>query len=208
MIKKLISLIILISFFSYGEPPGEAPLPVTPKIGTVETEENDINRAQGSTEILFDEKNSFHSLIEKNNEAIELLSANQKTLTEQIINSKIDTSEINYSTWASILLACVTVIITILSVILAIISIVGYRNFKKSIELNVRNISTTVAKKETSILIDEVAKKELTRLINEGALAKHLEDAVDMIFLRMKDRESKNGFDKYPEIDIEKEDVE
>lgn len=84
-------------------------------------------------------------------------------------------------------------------------SIVGYRNFKKSIELKVKNISSLVAKEETTKQIDYVAKKELVRLIDEGALTQHLESAVDMVYLRLRGRpdDSKDGFNKYPELDDE-----
>ncbi|CCJ93304.1 hypothetical protein BN131_977 [Cronobacter malonaticus 681] len=66
-----------------------------------------------------------------------------------------------------------------------------------------KKTSTEVAKQETVIQIDAVAKKELVRLIDEGALAKHLESAVDMIFLRRKPELKDIGFDKYPELDKE-----
>ena len=79
---------------------------------------------------------------------------------------------------------------------------------KKSIELTVQKISTVVAKEETTKQIDFVAKKELARLIDEGALTKHLESAVDMVYLRLRGRpeESKDGFNKYPELDDEEHD--
>lgn len=123
-------------------------------------------------------------------------------------NKLSETSKVDYALWASILLGCVTIIITLVSVFLAILSIVGYRNFKKSIELTVQKISTSVAKEETTKQIDYVAKKELVRLIDEGALTQHLESAVDMVYLRLRGRpeEAKNSFNKYPELDDEEQD--
>jgi hypothetical protein len=132
---------------------------------------------------------------------------NAVTPLQKVPESKENT-QIDFALWASVLLGCVTIIITLVSIILAIISIVGYRNFKKSIELTVQKISTVVAKEETTKQIDFVAKKELARLIDEGALTKHLESAVDMVYLRLRGRpeESKDGFNKYPELDDEEHD--
>lgn len=142
---------------------------------------------------------------EKNTEKeIDEIKQNQSEFSKNIEKLN-DGDKFDYALWASILLGCVTIIITLISVFLALISIVGYRNFKKSIELTVQRISTSVAQAETTKQIDGVAKKELARLIDEGALAKHLESAVDMVYLRLRGRpdDSKDGFNKYPELDDE-----
>lgn len=144
--------------------------------------------------------------LDKNNITVEE-EKNAVTPLQKVPESKGNT-QIDFALWASVLLGCVTIIITLVSIILAIISIVGYRNFKKSIELTVQKISAVVAKEETTKQIDFVAKKELARLIDEGALTKHLESAVDMVYLRLRGRpeESKDGFNKYPELDDEEHD--
>ena len=144
--------------------------------------------------------------LDKNNINVEE-EKNAVTPLQKVPESKENT-QIDFALWASVLLGCVTIIVTLVSIILAIISIVGYRNFKKSIELTVQKISTVVAKEETTKQIDFVAKKELARLIDEGALTKHLESAVDMVYLRLRGRpeESKDGFNKYPELDDEEHD--
>lgn len=163
----------------------------------------DVNRIENQQLSLAEsEKQELYSLINKNSQAIELLVANQEKLINEVNGVKGD-AKVDYSGWTSILLACVGIIITVMSVILALISIIGYRNFRKSIELSVKKTSTEVAKQETVIQIDAVAKQELVRLIDEGALAKHLESAVDMIFLRRKPELKDSGFDKYPELDKE-----
>lgn len=144
-----------------------------------------------------------NSLTNNHDDSINLILKKQDQFAKNI--EKINgNNKMDYALWASILLACVTIIITILSVILAIVSIVGYKNFKKSIEQTVQNISSTVAKDEATKQIDAVAKKELVRLIDEGALNKHLEDAVDMILrIRTKPKDDTSSFKKYPELDAE-----
>ncbi|EFG1570188.1 hypothetical protein [Escherichia coli] len=201
MLKIFTLVVVLFSSFAYGESITQA----VKTHGDTSKElpaksYQDVNRIENQQLSLTEsEKQELYSLINKNSQAIELLVANQ----EKLINEVNGDAKVDYSGWTSILLACVGIIITVMSVILALISIIGYRNFRKSIELSVKKTSTEVAKQETVIQIDAVAKKELVRLIDEGALAKHLESAVDMIFLRRKPELKDSGFDKYPELDKE-----
>lgn len=204
MLKIFTLVVVLFSSFAYGESITQA----VKKLGDTSKElpakgYQDVNRIENQQLSLAEsEKQELYSLINKNSQAIELLVANQEKLINEVNGVKGD-AKVDYSGWTSILLACVGIIITVMSVILALISIIGYRNFRKSIELSVKKTSTEVAKQETVIQIDAVAKKELVRLIDEGALAKHLESAVDMIFLRRKPELKDSGFDKYPELDKE-----
>lgn len=66
--------------------------------------------------------------------------ANQEKLINEVngVKGVKGDAKVDYSGWTSILLACVGIIITVMSVILALISIIGYRNFRKSIELSVK----------------------------------------------------------------------
>lgn len=203
MIKTLAVVASFLSFLAYGESNihSENVTRVNQEGVVAETELN-MNSTHKQNILHDTEQINLQALIEKNNQAIELLAANQEKLISEVRDIKGET-KVDYAGWASILLACVGIIITIMSVILAVVSIIGYRNFRKSIEINVKRISTEVAKSETTIQIDSVAKKELVRLIDEGALAKHLESAVDMIFLRRKPEQKESGFEKYPELDKE-----
>ncbi|WP_226052967.1 hypothetical protein [Dickeya chrysanthemi] len=141
----------------------------------------------------------YEKIISDQNEVIaKLISSLQTKQNEK--------TGMDYSAWVSILLGCVGVIITVVSVVVAIISFVGYRNFEKKIETSVRSISSKVALEETTKQLDIVAKKELVRLINDGALNKHLQDAVNIVFLRVGNPVTNAGFNKYPEIDLDEED--
>ena len=207
MLKIFTLVVVLFSTFAYGESITQA----VKTTGDTSKELSakcyqDANRIENQQLSLAEsEKQELYSLINKNSQAIELLVANQEKLINEVngVKGVKGDAKVDYSGWTSILLACVGIIITVMSVILALISIIGYRNFRKSIELSVKKTSTEVAKQETVIQIDAVAKKELVRLIDEGALAKHLESAVDMIFLRRKPELKDSGFDKYHELDKE-----
>jgi len=140
------------------------------------------------------------------NDELNDIRSKQIELEKNVLDLK--SNNIDYAMWSSVLLGCVTIIITLISIIVALISFVGYRNFKKNIELRVQAISTEIAKEETTKQIDGVAKKELARLIDDGALTKHLESAVDMVYLRLRGRpdDSMEDFSKYPELDDEEHD--
>ncbi|MGQ7745404.1 hypothetical protein ACUNDQ_14490 [Pectobacterium brasiliense] len=209
MVKILALVVLSASFLAYGESPVQV-TELRELVNPYALISEKISSDYSGQQRVYDSsdsnlKSELYNLIQRNNESLDLLAANQEKLAKDISDVK-SSSRVDYSTWTSILLACVGIIITILSVILAIISIIGYRNFKKSIELNVKNISTAVAKDETTIQIDAVAKKELARLIDEGALTKHLESAVDMIVRRNMSAQVSRGFDKYPELDKEDND--
>ncbi|EOV4175391.1 hypothetical protein ACONW8_001199 [Yersinia enterocolitica] len=203
MLKIFASIALFVSFLTYGQSSIQEknePSPVNKEFFL--KVEHEIGVTEQKQMLIDTNEKILYELIGKNNQSIELLTANQAKLINEISEIK-DNVKVDYSGWTSILLACVGIIITIISLMLAVISIIGYRNFKKSIELSAKKISTEVAKSETTIQIDAVAKKELVRLIDEGALAKHLESAVDMIFLRRKPEQKESGFDKYPELDKE-----
>lgn len=204
MLKIFTLVFLLISSFAHGESTTHAvqePVHASKEL-SVKGEQGKNGFEDSKLNFSAFEKQELYTLIDKNSQAIDLLVSNQQKVANTINEIKED-NKVDYSAWTSILLACVGIIITVMSVILALISIIGYRNFRKSIELSVKKISTEVAKAETTTQIDSVAKKELARLIDEGALAKHLESAVDMIFLRGKPELKEQGFDKYPELDKE-----
>jgi len=147
---------------------------------------------------LYQEKKGYEKIISDQNELINKLISSLQT-------KKIEKVETDYSGWVSILLGCVGIIITVVSVVVAIVSVVGYRNFQKKIENVVKTISSEVALEQTNSQLDIIAKKEIARLLDDGLLNKHLQDAVNVVFLRKEDSFINNGFNKYPELDIEEE---
>lgn len=147
---------------------------------------------------LYQEKKGYEKIISDQNEVINKLISSLQT-------KKIEKVETDYSGWVSILLGCVGIIITVVSVVVAIVSVVGYRNFQKKIENVVKTISSEVALEQTNSQLDIIAKKEIARLLDDGLLNKHLQDAVNVVFLRKDDSLINNGFNKYPELDIEEE---
>lgn len=107
---------------------------------------------------------------------------------------------ISFSSWASFLLTAVAVLVTVLGVMIAIISFIGFKGIKAQAEA----IAITAAENQVEIKLDQIAVKEFQRLINEGALNKQLESAVDMI-LRLGNVSQYDELDKYDESEGEGE---
>lgn len=145
---------------------------------------------------------------------LKLLVKSQQDQIDNLLNEHIllqktlkNIKEGGHSNWISILLACVAILVTVLGVVIALISFIGYRNFKEATTEAAEKIANDVASKVSGEVanakIPEIAKQELTRLIDEGELKEHLESAVDIIVRRDRVAPEISGFSKYPEIDEE-----
>ncbi len=146
------------------------------------------------------------NVIEKQKAAISNLQEKQEQLQEQIEKSE---GRMSFSVWISVLLACVTIIVTVFGVIVAIVTFFGFKNVKESAIKSAEELSTSVAsevaRNEANRKINEVAKKEIAFLLDNGELKEHLESAVDLIVRRQIKDNGSNGFSKYPELDLEEE---
>lgn len=103
--------------------------------GSVKFEPKSLTQPQSdSTFELIKPNYSFENYSMKNDDfLIEQYGNVKDTQNEfrQAIDDLKENTGFNYALWASILLGCVTIIITLISVLLALMSIVGYRNFKR-----------------------------------------------------------------------------
>ncbi|MDT3282980.1 MULTISPECIES: hypothetical protein [Shewanella] len=144
--------------------------------------------------------------IEQYKKVVGDLKSEQQELKNSLTEIENTNSSMNYSMWISILLACVTVIITTLGVVVAVVAFYGYRNVRDSAKEAAHIVASDVAKMEANIQINHVAKTEIARLLDAGELKEHLESAVDLI-IRANFTTSvitgSSGFNKYPEVDEE-----
>lgn len=155
----------------------------------------------------------LQTVIKNQDTLIKRLKLNHMHIKADVKNLHSSDDNMGFSTWTGILLACVTVIVTVLGVVMAIISFVGYRNFRSSTEEAARQIShdvaSEIAREEANNKITEVAKQEIARLIDEGQLKEQLESAVDLIVRKNRTSSGeRGGFNNYPEIDEIDEDSE
>ncbi|MFV5376386.1 hypothetical protein [Acinetobacter calcoaceticus] len=136
---------------------------------------------------------------EQKNE-LDKLSQDYSELKNYVDLQKESGDLISFSSWASFLLTAVAVLVTVLGVMIAIISFIGFKGIKAQAEA----IAITAAENQVEIKLDQIAVKEFQRLIDEGALNKQLESAVDMI-LRLENVSQYDELDKYDESEGEGE---
>lgn len=136
---------------------------------------------------------------EQKNE-LDKLSQDYSELKNYVDLQKESSDLISFSSWASFLLTAVAVLVTVLGVMIAIISFIGFKGIKAQAEA----IAITAAENQVEIKLDQIAVKEFQRLIDEGALNKQLESAVDMI-LRLENVSQYDELDKYDESEGEGE---
>lgn len=144
-------------------------------------------------------------IIENQRQKIDKLQINYEALEDRMVEQKPRGVNIDYTNWVSLLLACLSVMVTIFGVVMAIISIIGIKNIKAATNTIAQDVSTKVAQEvaETKVEshLEEITVAEISKLISNGTLRPHLEQAVDMI-LRSNDLiQGTSGFNQFPEID-------
>ena len=151
------------------------------------------------------EKLKLQNILKKQNDLINNLKNKNQILQDELIIQKNNESKVDYAGWASILLACVSILVTVLGVIIAVISFIGFKNIKETTNTIAHNVSnevaTKVAQNEVNEQLPEISITVMTKLIDEGKLKPHLESAVDMILRNKPISEEVSGFKQFPEID-------
>ncbi|MDM1320827.1 hypothetical protein [Acinetobacter indicus] len=148
-------------------------------------------------------------VVENQKKIIEKLEASQDELKENIIEQKNKKVGVDYTTWVSILLACVALLVTIFGVVMAIISFIGIKNIKQATNDIAESVSAEVAGKIAAEKVDDqleaIAVKEIAKLLADGTFRPQLEDAVDLIMRRDRITQDISGFNQFPEFDEELE---
>lgn len=140
---------------------------------------------------------------------IDKLEVSQDELKENVSEQKNKKPGVDYTTWVSILLACVALLVTIFGVVMAVISFIGLKNIKKATNDIAESVSTDVASRIAAEQVDSqleaIAIKEIAKLLADGTFRPQLEDAVDLIMRNNKLTEDTSGFNNFPEFDAELE---
>ena len=97
----------------------------------------------------------LESIITTQQGALKELNEKYSTLLNKLESDQNKESNFNFAIWVTILLGCVTIIITVLGVVVALISIFGYKKIKDSAQSIAEEKSKEVA---SQIAEDEVNK--------------------------------------------------
>ena len=97
-------------------------------------------------------------------------------LEEKIVLLESRRGKIEFTEWAGILLACVSVILTVLGVVIAILSFFGYRAAVKKAE--------DIASSKTEETVSKIAGEIISEKIDDGAFNDLIVEAVDKVTFR------------------------
>lgn len=108
---------------------------------------------------------------------MQLVEIQQEKLRElELRQEKVSDNGFNFVTWVGVLLACVTVIVTILGVAIAILTFFGYRATIAKAE----SVAETVA----ALKAVEAGEKEIARQFAAGGFDTAIQRAVDKVIYR------------------------
>ena len=149
----------------------------------------------------------LESIITTQQGALKELNEKYSTLLNKLESDQNKESNFNFAIWVTILLGCVTIIITVLGVVVALISIFGYKKIKDSAqsiaEEKSKEVASQIAEDEVNKQLHGITITEIARLIDDGKLTPQIQSVVDMLLRNNSYKEGSSGFDIYPEFDVE-----
>lgn len=149
----------------------------------------------------------LESVITTQQGSLKELNEKYSTLLNELESDQNKESNFNFAIWVTILLGCVTIIITVLGVVVALISIFGYKKIKDSAqsiaEEKSKEVASQIAEDEVNKQLHGITITEIARLIDDGKLTPQIQSVVDMLLRTNSYKEGSSGFDIYPEFDAE-----
>jgi len=149
----------------------------------------------------------LESIITTQQGSLKELNEKYSTLLNKLESNQNKESNFNFAIWVTILLGCVTIIITVLGVVLALISIFGYKKIKDTAqsiaEEKSKEVASQIAEDEVNKQLHGITIAEIARLIDDGKLTPQIQSVVDMLLRNNSYKEGSSGFDIYPEFDEE-----
>lgn len=121
------------------------------------------------------------------NPSIEILKSKIEAQAEKINSLEKEIKEFekpSESSTSTIVLACVSVIITVLGVLIAIVTIFGYANIKKEAIGSAQNAAQSIIQASAHIWLQEATEKNIIALIEEGRFDAIIQNAVANIEYR------------------------
>ncbi|TOG97649.1 hypothetical protein CGI90_26480, partial [Vibrio parahaemolyticus] len=89
---------------------------------------------------------------------------------------------------------------------IALLSFFGFKNILKTTRSSTTALATQIANDTAKNAIEPAVEKQLTKLIDEGKINKHLEEVVDNFILRRVPSQERNSIDNnidWEELDWE-----
>ncbi|MBG0757426.1 hypothetical protein BOO21_19020 [Vibrio cidicii] len=142
--------------------------------------------------------------VEKNLE--KLKSSGHIDIEKRVDNLYDEKKYFSYADFAAIAITCVSVLITVVGIAIALLSFFGFKNILKTTRSSTTALATQIANDTAKNAIEPAVEKQLTKLIDEGKINKHLEEVVDNFILRRGPSQERNSIDNnidWEELDWE-----
>lgn len=112
---------------------------------------------------------------------INLGDADINSINESVNSINSEKRFLSYADMAAISISSVSILVTLVGIGIALLSFWGYNSIKEMVKLETLVIAADKVTEEVSIKIQQVASDELKKVIDDGKLNNHLQDAVDFI---------------------------
>ncbi|WP_061014800.1 hypothetical protein [Photobacterium leiognathi] len=169
-----------------------------PKVTTTSIPQNDSHTLATENKLLV--VSNTEETLHKHEKLLAEIIKNQNQINKNI--KEKTSNDNNLSTWTSILLACVAIIVTVLGVIIAFISFFGFNNLKKTTLQIAEETSKEHATSTATSQVKSVATNEIKSLIDNGVFDSIISQKIDLV---LRTRNTSENYSNFDELDLDNE---
>lgn len=103
------------------------------------------------------------------------------SINESVNSINSEKRFLSYADMAAISISSVSILVTLVGIGIALLSFWGYNSIKEMVKSEASVIAADKVTEEVSSKIQQVASDEIKKVIDDGKLNNHLQDAVDFI---------------------------
>lgn len=103
------------------------------------------------------------------------------SINESVNSINSEKRFLSYADMAAISISSVSILVTLVGIGIALLSFWGYNSIKEMVKSEASVIAADKVTEEVSLKIQQVASDEIKKVIDDGKLNNHLQDAVDFI---------------------------
>lgn len=177
-----IILILFLSLFSIGSQANDNKSPSKVTTQTVKHEITPATSQEEMQAIVKQQSIEIAKLKKKINEMdINLGDTDINSINESVNSINSEKRFLSYADMAAISISSVSILVTLVGIGIALLSFWGYNSIKEMVKSETSVIAADKVTEEVSVKIQQVASDELKKVIDDGKLNNHLQDAVDFI---------------------------
>lgn len=167
IINKLVILVFILAAFPFAD--------ANPNQSNVQVSSN-IGKAGERTASEESNENHLNSDIPKEKDVQNYSKKQILALEKKVASLEEERSNVSFTEWTGVLLACISVMLTVLGIVIAILSFIGYRSTVKKAE--------EIATNKTEETVSVITRKMLSEKIEDGSFNDIIEEAVDKVVFK------------------------